>query len=204
MRSIADLIRRSLRLTIFLPLLALSLVATWFGLGPSQAHFAALADGQRFVDVQPGLTVDGLIAQAGSYGPEAVHYYLQWSGFDFAWPLLTFTAMMFIVGWLFRFLPAGRQGLFTVIVAVGYAAVLMDWGENIAFVWVVLHPEPPPLLVARLAVTLHTAKLFFLAVFNLACFAVLFWVLGRKAHAVVGSRKAHAVVGSRKVLKSPP
>ena len=44
MRAIADLIRRSLRLTVFLPLLGLSLVATWFGLGPSQAHFAALSD----------------------------------------------------------------------------------------------------------------------------------------------------------------
>ena len=186
MQFLADLIRRFLRLTIFLPLLALSLVATWFGLGPSQLHFAALTDGQRFVDVQPGLTVDSLIAQAGRYGPEAVHYYLQWSGFDFAWPLLTFTAMMFIAGWLFRFLPSRRQGLFTLVVAVGCAAVLMDWGENIAFVWVVLHADPPPLLVARLAVTLHRAKLFFLTVFNLACFTVLFWALGRK------------------VLKSPP
>lgn len=186
MQLLADLIRRSLRLSIFMPLLALALLATWYGLGPSQAHFAALTDGQRFVDVQPRLTVDSLITQAERYGPEAVHYYLQWSGFDFAWPLLTFTAMMFIVGWLFRFLPNRRQELFTLVVAVGYAAVLMDWGENIAFVWVVLHAEPPPLSVAGLAVALHTAKLFFLAVFNLACFAVLFWALGRK------------------VMKSPP
>ena len=181
MQSIADLIRRSLRLTVFLPLLALSLAATWFGLGPSQAHFAGLTDGQRFVDVQPGLTVAGLITQAASYGPQAVHYDLQWSAFDFAWPFLTFTAMMFIAGWLFRFLPAARQGLFTFIVATGYAAVLMDWSENLSFVWVVLHANPPPLDVAQLAVTAHAAKLFFLAVFNLACFAVLVWALGRKA-----------------------
>ena len=185
MHSIAALIRRSLRLPIFLPLLALSLLATWYGLGPSQAHFAALTDGQRFVDVQPALTADSLITQARSYGPDAVHYYLQWSGFDFAWPLLTFTATMFIAGWLFRFLPAGRQGLFTFIVAAGYAAVLMDWGENFAFVWVVLHVDPAPWVVARLAVTLHTGKLACLTVFNLACFAALFWALGRKALAVV-------------------
>jgi hypothetical protein len=184
MHAIAALIRRSLRLSIFLPLLALSLLATWYGLGPSQVHFAALTDGQRFVDVQPALTADSLITQARSYRPDAVHYYLQWSGFDFAWPLLTFTATMFIAGWLFRFLPAGRQGLFTFIVAAGYAAVLMDWGENLAFVWVVLHVDPPPSLVARLAVTLHSAKLIFLAVFNLACLTVLFWALGRKALAM--------------------
>lgn len=181
MQALADLIRRSLRLTVFLPLLALALLATWFGLAPSRAHFAALTDGQLFVDVQPGLSVEGLIAQAASYGPEAVRYYLQWSGFDFAWPLLTFTAMLFIAGWLFRFLPAERQGLFTGVVAVGCATVLLDWGENLGFVWVVLHPAPPPLDVARLAVTLHEARLFFLTVFNLACFVVLVWALGRKA-----------------------
>lgn len=180
MRSIADLIRRSLRLPVFLPLLTLALLATWFGLGPSQTHFAVLTAGQRFVDVQPGLTVASLITQAGSYGPEAVRYYLQWSGFDFAWPLLSFTAMMFVAGWLFRFLPDRRQGLFTFIVVAGYAAVLMDWGENLAFVWVVLHPEPEPLLTARLAVTLHLGKLFCLAVFNLACVAVLLWAVGPK------------------------
>lgn len=180
MQRLADLIRRSLRLRVFVPLLALALAATWYGLGPSTARFAALAGGQRFVDMQPALTAASLIGQAGSYSPEAVRYYLGWSAFDFAWPLLTFTAMMFIVAWLFRCLPGRHQWLFTPVVAVGYTAVLMDWGENLAFVGVVLTASEQPLALARAAVFLHGAKLVFLAVFNLACLAVLLAAIARR------------------------
>lgn len=180
MQRLADLIRRSLSLRLFLPLLALALAATWYGLGPSQTRFATLTGGQRFVDVQPELTAVSLIEQARSYGPEAVHYYLWWSAFDFAWPLLTFSAMMFIAAWLFRLLPARRQGLFTLVVAVGYAAVLMDWGENLAFVGVVITVPHESLALAKLAVFLHGAKLFFLAVFNVACLATLLWAIARR------------------------
>lgn len=180
MHRIAALIRRHLRPAVFLPLLGLALVATWYGLGPSQAHFAALTGGQRFVDVQPRLTTDALLQQARSYDPAAVDYYLQWSGFDFAWPLLTFTAMQFIVGWLFRFLPAARQGLFAWVVAVGYAAVLMDWSENLCFVGVVLQAAGEPRGLAAAAVAFHGAKLLCLALFNLACLGVLLAVLGRR------------------------
>ena len=42
MGSLTDLIRRSLRLPVCLPLLVLSLTVTRFGPGPSQAHFTAL------------------------------------------------------------------------------------------------------------------------------------------------------------------
>jgi len=176
---LANLIRRSLRLPVFLPLLVLALVATWYGLGPSRAHFAGLTGGGSFVDMQPELTAASLLAQAQGYGPEATRYYLLWSGFDFAWPLLSFTAVMFITAWLFRFLPAERQGLFTGVVALGYAAVLMDWGENLAFMGVVLLADREPLGLARLAVALHVGKLSFMTLFNLACLAVLLWAAGR-------------------------
>lgn len=180
MQRLADLIRRSLNARVFLPLLALALVATWFGLGPSQARFAALTGGMRFVDVQPVITPEAIITQMQAYGPEAVRYYVQWSGFDFAWPLLTFTAMMFIVAWLFRFLPAERQGLFTAVVAVGYGAVVMDWCENVCFVGIALTAAQAPLGLARVAVTFHGAKLACLALFNLQCLGALLWAAGRK------------------------
>jgi hypothetical protein len=180
MRRIAELIRRSLHLRVFLPLLALALLATWYGLGPSIDRFAALTGGERFVDMQPGLTADRLIEQVRVYSPETVRYYLWWSAFDFAWPLLTFTAMMFMVAWLFRFLPGRQQGLFTLVVAVGYAAVLCDWGENIGFVGTTLSADPRPLAIARAAVAMHVAKLGFLAMFNAACAATLLWALARQ------------------------
>jgi hypothetical protein len=186
MQYLADLIRQSLRLPVFLPLLALTLVATWYGLGPSRAHFAELTGGGRFVDMQPELTAASLVAQAQGYAPRAVRYYLLWSAFDFAWPLLSFTTVMFITAWLFRFLPPERQGLFTGVVALGYAAVLMDWGENLAFVGVVLTADREPLGLARLAVVFHLAKLTFMTLFNVACLAALMAVVARR----IGWRRA--------------
>lgn len=179
MQYLADLIRRSLRLPVFVPLLALTLIATWYGLGPSRAYFAELTGGGRFVDMQPELTAASLVAQAQGYAPQAVRYYLLWSGFDFAWPLLSFTTMMFLTAWLFRFLPPARQGLFTGVVALGYAAVLMDWGENLAFIGVVLMADREPLGLARIAVVFHMAKLAFMMLFNLACLATLMAVAAR-------------------------
>jgi hypothetical protein len=188
MQRLADLIRRSLSLGVFLPLLALALVATWFGLGPSQLKFAGLTGGMKFVDVQPVIAPESIVSQMQAYSPEAVRYYLLWSGFDFAWPLLTFTAMMFIVAWLFRFLPAERQGLFTSVVAVGYAAVLMDWSENACFIGVALSAAQAPVGLARIAVAFHTAKLVCLTIFNLQCFGTLLWVLGRQGLALARTK----------------
>lgn len=180
MGFIADLIRRSLRLQVFLPLLALALVATWYGLGPSLEHFAELTGGRRFVDMQPDLTAASLIEQARGYSPETVRFYLWWSAFDFAWPLLTFTTMLFIAAWLFRFLPDKAHKLFTPLVVVAYATVLADWGENVAFVGVVLAPTPEPLALARLAIVLHAAKLSIMMVFNAGVLALLLCVIARK------------------------
>lgn len=181
MRYLAGLIQRSLKLQVFLPLLIVTLIATWYGLGPSRAHFAELTGGGRFVDMQPELTAASLVAQAQSYDPDTIRYYLLWSAFDFVWPLLSFTTVMFIIAWLFRFLPAERQGLFTGVVALGYGAVLMDWGENLGFMGVVLLADQKPLGLAGLAVVFHSAKLAFLALFNVACLAVLLWALARGA-----------------------
>jgi len=181
MQKIAALIRRSLRLPVFLPLLALALAATWYGLGPSLARIIALTGGARFVDMQPGITPAALIGQLRSYSPEALRFYFWWTAFDFAWPLLTFTAMLFITAWLYRFLPERAQPTFVFMVGSAYATVLMDWGENLGFLAVILAGSPQPLEIAGVAVLLHRAKLFFNFVFNGGFFVVLGWALVRLA-----------------------
>jgi hypothetical protein len=181
LQRIAGLIRSSLRLRVFVPLLAAALLATWYGLWPSLEHIKALTGGQRFVDMQPALTPAALIGQVRAYDRETVHFYLWWSAFDFAWPFLTFTSMLFITAWLFRFLPANRQGAFVWLVAAAYATVLIDWGENIGFVSVMLTADPQPLALAGLAVLLHRGKLFFNFIFNAGFFAVLTWAAVRSA-----------------------
>jgi hypothetical protein len=88
--------------------------------------------------------------------------------------------MLFITAWLFRFLPERRQGAFDLLVAAAYATVLMDWGENVGFVGVMLTSAPMPTGLATLAVWLHRAKLVFNFVFNGLFLVVLLWALTRR------------------------
>jgi hypothetical protein len=163
---------------MFLPLLAASLATTWYGLWPAVARFAALTGGQRFVDMQPGLTASALIAQAQRYPPEAVRFYLGWSLFDYAWPLVTFTTMLFVAAWLLRPLPLRWQATLPALAAAAYATVALDWAENLGFVGVVLGADGEPAWLARLAVAAHRGKIAGVLVFNLAFLVVLVRALG--------------------------
>ena len=100
MRRISEFIRATLNLRVFLPLLAVALLTTWFGLFWSVDHFATLTDGMRFMDMQPTLTAEALFDQIRTYSDETIRFYIGWSLFDFAWPLITFTTMCFITAWL--------------------------------------------------------------------------------------------------------
>jgi hypothetical protein len=173
MQRIADRIRASLSLRVFLPVLAAALLATWYGLSPSLEHFAGLTGGLRFVDMQPALTPAALLEQVRAYSPETVRYYLWWSLFDFAWPFLTYTAMLFITAWLLRSTPPAWQRRFPLLVIVAYTTVLMDWGENLGFVSLALGLGDGAASVAWLAVQLHRAKLIFNLVFNVGFLLVL-------------------------------
>ena len=96
MDRITRLILGHLNLPVFLPLLGLALAETWYGLFASVEAFAAMTGGLSFMDMQPWLTVATLFEQIRTYAPETVRYYIGWSIFDYIWPLLTFTAMLFI------------------------------------------------------------------------------------------------------------
>jgi hypothetical protein len=172
-RRIAEAIEASLNLRLFLPVLAAALAATWYGLGWSLQHFAALTGGRRFIDMQPTLTADALFAQIREYSPETVDFYLWWLLFDYAWPFLGFTAMLLITAWLLRFLSSAWQTRFWVLVASAYLTVLMDWGENLGFASLVVGLPAEPLWLARLTLALHVAKLFFNMVFNLGFWLIL-------------------------------
>ena len=174
---LAKRIRASLRLSVFLPLLAAALGATWYGLFWSVDHFAALTDGLSFMDMQPRLTRDELFVQVGSYGPKARVFYFWWSLFDYAWPFLTFTTMLFITPWLFRFLGEAVQDRFRWLVAFAYITVLFDWAENLGFVSLVLAQPSEPAWLASITLAMHAGKLLFNMLFNLGFFMLLLIVL---------------------------
>jgi hypothetical protein len=173
MKRIARLIQSNLNLRVFLPLLAAALAVTWYGLFWSVDYFAKLTGGLRLMDMQPTLTAASLFDQIRLYSPEAVHFYLGWSAFDYAWPFITFTTMLFISAWLLRFLAEKWQQRFWLLVASAYLTVLMDWLENIGFAALVLGLPDEPLWLAQTTLLLHAGKLFFMTVFNLSTWALL-------------------------------
>ena len=180
MRSIAAKIQANLSLGVFLPILAVALATTWYGLWPSLEHFVRLTGGSRFVDMQPALTPSTLLDQIRSYSPDTVHYYLWWSLFDLAWPFMTYTAMLFMTAWLLRFLSPTWQGRFWLFVAVAYTTVLLDWAENLGFSSLVIGLPAEPLWIAQLAVLCHRGKLFFNMVFNAGFVGLLAGVIAAR------------------------
>jgi hypothetical protein len=172
MKRIADLIQANLKLKIFLPLLIAALGSTWYGLFWSVEYFYTLTDGLRFMDMQPTLTTDALFTQILTYSPGTIDFYVGWSLFDYAWPFITFTTMLFISAWLLRFLVPKWQQRFWILVASAYLTVLMDWLENIGFITLVLGLPDEPLWLAQTTLLLHASKLFFNMAFNLG-----FWIL---------------------------
>lgn len=165
------LIRANLNLRVFAPLFLLALATTWYGLFYSVDRFGALTGGLAFPDMQPRLTVDALFAQIGAYSPETARFYLGWVVFDYAWPFLTFTTMLFISGWLCSVRPDSKIR-FTWLIASAYLTVLMDWAENTGFIALVLALPAEPRWLASVTLGFHAAKLLFNMVFN-----ALFWLL---------------------------
>jgi hypothetical protein len=183
---LADKIQANLRLGIFLPLLAAALATTWYGLFWSVDHFGVLTNGLHFMDMQPMLTVSALFEQIRSYDAAATQFYLWWSLFDWVWPLITFTTMLFITAWLLNRLAARWHYLFPWLVGSAYLTVVMDWLENVGFATLVILRPDEPLWAAQLTLVLHAAKLFFILVFNLGFWLLLVTVI------VVGMRSLFA------------
>ncbi len=189
MNRIARLILDNLNLKVFVPLFTLALASTWWGLFHSTARFAELSGGLRFVDMQRGLTPETLFEQFGSYAPDTVTYYLAWSVFDFAWPFITFTTMLFIAGWLLGFVADKWQKWFGLFIASAYLTVLMDWGENAGFMALVTGLPDEPMWLAQLALALHDAKLVFLMVFNVSVWILLGAVIAVQVKRKLGSNR---------------
>ena len=174
---IADKIQTRLKLVIFLPLLLAALATTWYGLFWSVNNFSGLTGGLRFMDMQPTLTVSSLFAHIQTYDATATQFYLWWSLFDYAWPFITFTTMLFITAWLLNRLSVKWQRVFPWLVASAYLTVLMDWLENIGFATLVIIRPDEPAGLAQLTLVLHAAKLFFNMAFNLGFWVVLLVVV---------------------------
>jgi len=171
--NIARIIQSNLNLRVFLPLLAVALATTWYGLFWSVEYFSGLTGGLRFMDMQPTLTAEDLFVQIRTYSAATVSFYFGWSLFDYLWPLVTFTTMCFISAWLFTFLAPKWQRWFPPLIASAYLTVLMDWAENMGFAALIAGLPDEPMWLAQLTLLLHAAKLFFNMIFNLGFWTAL-------------------------------
>jgi hypothetical protein len=176
-RAIARLIQANLTLRVFLPLLVLALATTWYGLFYSVEQFAGMTNGLSFMDMQPLLSVEQLFEQIPTYSDATVSFYLGWSLFDYAWPFISFTTMLFISGWLLSFTALQWQQRFWMLVGSAYATVLFDWAENAGFIALVMGLPAQPAWLAQLTLGLHVGKLVCNMVFNLMFWALLLGVI---------------------------
>lgn len=174
MHTVKKLILDNLSLAVFLPLLTIALATTWYGLFWSKDYFELLTGGTTFFDMQPGLTSVTLFEQLRTYSEDTISFYIGWVVFDYLWPFITFTTMLFISGWLLKFVSEKWLQWFWLFIASAYLTVLMDWGENTGFIYLALSRPVEPALVAQITLIIHAAKLFFNMVFNLAFWALLF------------------------------
>jgi hypothetical protein len=177
MNAIARFVERNLTLKFFLPLLALALAVTWYGLFYSVEQFHAMTGGLSFIDMQPTLRPDELFAQIRTYTPATVDYYIVWSFFDYAWPFITFTTMVFISRWLLGFMSERWRQWFWLFIASAYITVLFDWAENTGFIALVTVLPNEPMWLAQLTLGLHAGKLLLMMVFNLATWVLLLAVI---------------------------
>ena len=172
MRSILNqieaIILRHLNKRVFACWLVLSFGSTWYGLIWSKKKFESLTGGTTFFDMQPTLSPVVLFEQLRNYSDETINFYVGWVLFDYAWPFITFTTMLFICAWLSSYVNKKLQNLFWILVLTAYLTVLMDWGENTGFLALVgLHPSEP-MWLAAITIAIHNAKLLFLTLFNIA------------------------------------
>lgn len=174
MQAIKKLILGNLSLAVFLPLLVIALATTWYSLFWSKDYFELLTGGTTFFDMQPTLTPDALFEQLRSYTEETVSFYIGWVVFDYLWPFITFTTMLFISGWLLKFVSEKWLHWFWLFIASAYLTVVMDWIENTGFIYLALSRPNEPMLIAQITLVIHVAKLVFNMVFNLAFLTLLF------------------------------
>lgn len=172
-KRIASFIQAHLHLRVFLPLLTVALATTWFGLFYSVEKFSHMTGGLAFMDMQPTLTPTKIFAQIPTYTPDTVAYYIVWSLFDYLWPFVTFTTMLFICAWLLKFLSDKWQQRFWLLVASAYITVIFDWLENLGFIALVLGLPAEPLWMAQVTLALHAGKLTFNMIFNVGTWVLL-------------------------------
>jgi hypothetical protein len=159
-------------------------VLAWVVVAVVGQQFAAATNGLKPFDLQPGLRSADIPAQLPAYTPESVRIYLRFFFLDFFLPLFAYGTLVL----LWARLQAGafpawhaRYGWSALLPCVPMAC---DWGENLAFLSLILAWPRHWHWLGELAVGLHRGKFAGMMASN----AVILFLAAAAARAAVTDR----------------
>jgi hypothetical protein len=121
-------------------------------------QFAAATDGLRPFDLQPGLRAGDIPAQLPAYTNESRRIYARFFAVDFFLPLAAYGTVVLLWARLLARAAPHWYSRHPWVALFPLLPMLCDWGENLAFLILVMAwPRPLPWL-AELAVWLHSGK----------------------------------------------
>jgi len=130
-------------------------------------QFAVATDGLKPFDLQPGLTARDIPDQLPAYTGESRRIYVRFFVVDFFLPLAAYGTVVLLWARLLARAAPGWYSRYPWVALFPCLPMLCDWGENVAFLGLILAwPRELPWL-AQLAVWLHSGKFIGLMVGNL-------------------------------------
>jgi len=142
-------------------ILAAGLIAgglAWIVVAVVGQQFAAATGGLKPFDLQPGLEAREIPAQLAAYTAASVRIYGRFFVLDFFLPLFAYGTLVLLWAWLQARAIPRWQGRYSWAALFPCLAMACDWGENLAFLSLILaRPRHWPWL-AGLATGLHRGK----------------------------------------------
>ena len=142
--------------------LGITIVSFWFMAGVITPAFQDATAGLRPFDLNFGIAAEKMYADLPAYTDRSRELYLWFALADFVYPAAASTFFALLWAWLFNKAPGTFYARLTAagILVFPFLFALVDWLENLGFLWVVFsYPAEYP-TIGNLAGTLKKIKPF--------------------------------------------
>lgn len=147
-------------------------VLAWLVVAVIGGQFAAATDGLKPFDLQPGLRAGDIPAQLPRYTEESRELYVRFFAVDFFLPLAAYGTVVLLWARLLSRAAPGCYSRYPWVALFPCLPMLCDWGENLAFLGLILGwPRELPWL-AQLATWLHSGKFIGMMAGNLGLLVI--------------------------------
>ena len=141
-------------------------VLAWLVVVIIGGQFAAATGGLEPFDMQPGLRAGDILAQLPSYTEESRHLYTRFFLVDFFLPLAAYGAVALLWAWLLARAAPGLAARHPWIALFPCLPLLFDWGENLAFLALIVAWPRHWAWLAELATWFQSGKFIGIVVSN--------------------------------------